>query len=77
MSGLVADPAPPLLVSFTSTVGVLQLSVAVASLALAAGTSERHWKLKFAGAVIAGGTVSIIVIVTVAVSVPPLPSLTV
>jgi hypothetical protein len=42
ISGLAIDPAPPLFVSDTITVGVPQLSDAVACVGSAAGTSPAH-----------------------------------
>ncbi|MDP9336145.1 MAG: hypothetical protein M3Q30_22935 [Actinomycetota bacterium] len=43
ISGLAAVPAPPLLLSRTDIVGDAQLSVAVALLGFAAGTSPTTW----------------------------------
>ena len=53
------------------TVAVPQLSVAVASLELSAGTSPSHWNVRFPGHVIVGGVVSLTVMVCVHVAVLP------
>jgi len=54
-SGLGGDPAPPLLVSLTDTLGVPQLSDTVASDAFGGGTWLAHCNVRFAGGVTTGG----------------------
>jgi len=63
ISGLAAEPTPPLLVSEAVTVGGAQLSEAVAWEPLAAGTALAHSYVAFAGAVIVGASPSATVIV--------------